>query len=97
MGRRQPDSRVQRLRWHGDPEEPEQPDAGDVIAEDMCKRILLVRDARQVTRGPNAGKPHELALLVVDGHVGHLREPLLAGGRVFEAHRCRTGCPCRDR
>lgn len=97
MGRRQPDSRVRRLRWHGDPAEDEQPDAGDVIAEDLCSRILLVRDARELTSGPNAGKPCELALLVVDGHVGHLQEPLLAGGRVFEAHRCRRGCPCGQR
>lgn len=68
---------MKRLRWHGDPADQEQPDAGDVLTsshhtggpEIGRPAILRVLSARELTRGPNAHKPHELALTVEETDV----------------------------
>lgn len=78
-------------RWHGDPEEEVQPDVGDVLAyvdaDGMfCGPIMLVRHARPVRRREH--EPHELMLLLEEGHVGHLYGKDGAG-RVFSATRRR--------
>lgn len=82
-------AKLTRLRWHGDPLEPEQPDIGDVLFEDHGERIYSVRLARELTRGPHAGKPHELALTVEKTHIGAVQTARTAGARVYPCTRDR--------
>lgn len=77
-----------RRRWHGTPGEP-QPDVGDVlyVAEWHPKigdipagpiltgNIYRVHHAREVTRGPNAHKPHELLMTLTEESVAALGDP----------------------
>lgn len=91
---------TRRIRWHGDPGEPEQPDAGDVLSYVDPDHVRpdwfeLVHYATQV-RG---GQPHDLWLVVTRHDLspeGHLPEEvtpqlLRETGRVFPAEKRRRG------
>lgn len=86
-----PPSRIRRLRWHGDPGEEEQPDVGDVLFEDHGKRIYVVRHARELTRGPDAGRAEELLLYVDPADMSALALADSNGATVFECRRWRRG------
>lgn len=80
---------MKRFRYHGTPTDPVQPDVGDVlyVAEwhptigpheagpILAGPIYRVHAARQLLRGPNAGKAHELALVVEPESVAVLGDP----------------------
>lgn len=81
-------------RWRGDPTEAEQPDVGDVVVHVGRDGVYAGGAIYRVlaARGVRGREPHHLMLTVERGHVGDLTPA--GGGRVFEAHRCGTRCPC---
>lgn len=69
--------RQRRFRWRGQPADT-QPDIGDVLyVVDPIHGLLLapiyrVLSARELRRGPHAGTPHHLVLMVAEDSIAAL-------------------------